>query len=178
MEKTKENKKRGRKQNMLVPTIVMGILAVILVYWGYRKGGGEHIEGLKVSWQILVEVAPMVVFSVVLAGMVQVLVTAEMTSRWVGRESGIRGILIGSFVGAITPSGPFVSMPIAAGFLRAGASIGTVVAFMTAWSLLGIGRMPIELGIMGWQFTLIRMASGVFAFPILAGLIANLLFKR
>jgi hypothetical protein len=49
---------------------------------------------------------------------------------------------------------------------------------MTAWSLLGIARMPIELGIMGWQFTLIRVASGVFVFPIVAGLIANVFFSH
>ncbi|MDP2931111.1 MAG: permease, partial [Chloroflexota bacterium] len=103
---------------------------------------------------------------------------AEIISKWVGAESGIRGVLIGTLVGSLTPSGPIVSMPLGAGLLRAGASVGTVVAFMTAWSLLGISRMPIEMGIMGWQFTLIRVASGVFLFPIMAGLIANMFFSR
>ena len=68
-------------------------------------------------------------------------------------------------------------MPIGAGLMKAGASIGTVVAFMTAWSLLGISRLPIEFGIMGWKFTLIRVASGVLIFPIVAGLLANTFFK-
>ncbi|GAH67176.1 unnamed protein product, partial [marine sediment metagenome] len=31
---------------MLVPTIVMGSLAIILLFIGYQKGGGEHILGL------------------------------------------------------------------------------------------------------------------------------------
>jgi uncharacterized membrane protein YraQ (UPF0718 family) len=118
------------------------------------------------------------VFSFIIAGMIQVLIPPEIISKWVGAESGFRGILIGTAIGSLTPSGPFVSMPIAAGFLRAGASIGTVVAFLTAWSLLGIARMPIEFGIMGWHFTMVRLASGVFIFPIVAGLLANIFFGR
>jgi len=163
---------------MLLPTIVTGIIAIVLLYLGYRKGEGAHLRGLEITWNLLIEIAPMLIFSFVIAGMIQVLVPAELISKWVGQESGFRGILIGTAIGSITPSGPFVSMPIAAGFLRAGAGIGTVVAFMTAWSLLGIARMPLEVGIMGWQFTLIRLVSGVFIFPIVAGLLANIFFGR
>ena len=163
---------------MLIPTIIMGVIALVLLFIGYQRGGGEHILGLKLTGNLLIEILPLMICSFIVAGMIQVLIPPEIISKWVGAESGFRGILIGTGIGSLTPSGPFVSMPIAAGFLRAGASIGTVVAFMTAWSLLGIARMPIELGIMGWQFTLIRVASGVFVFPIVAGLIANVFFSH
>ncbi len=163
---------------MLVPTLVMAIIAMVMLYIGYRKGGGEHVAGLRATWSMLFEIAPMLAFSLVIAGMVQVLVPAEFISKWVGAESGFRGILIGTAIGSLTPSGPFVSMPIAAGFIRAGANIGTVVAFMTAWSLLGIARMPIEFAIMGWHFTMVRVVSGVFVFPIIAGILANIFFRR
>jgi uncharacterized membrane protein YraQ (UPF0718 family) len=171
-------RKRLEVLKMLVPTMVMAVIAMVLLYMGYKRGGGAHIEGLKITWDLLIEITPLLIFSFVIAGMIQVLVPDDIISKWVGEESGFRGILIGTAIGSITPSGPFVSMPIAAGFMRSGASIGTVVAFMTAWSLLGIARMPIEVGIMGWQFTLIRLASGVFVFPIVAGLLANFFFRR
>lgn len=177
MEKSVVRKDR-RSSNMLMPTIIMGVLALILLYIGYHRGDGAHILGLKITWSLLLQIVPLLIFSFIIAGMVQVLIPAEIISKWVGAESGIRGVLIGTLVGSLTPSGPFVSMPLGAGLLRAGASVGTVVAFMTAWSLLGISRMPIEMGIMGWQFTLIRVASGVFLFPIMAGLIANMFFSR
>ena len=163
---------------MLLPTIVMGIIAIVMLYIGYQRGGGVHVAGLKITGNLLLEIAPLLVFSFIIAGMIQVLIPPAIISTWVGAESGFRGILIGTMIGSLTPSGPFVSMPIAAGFLRAGASIGTVVAFMTAWSLLGISRMPIEFGIMGWQFTMIRLASGVIIFPIVAGVLANYIFGR
>ena len=160
---------------MLIPTIIMGVIAIVLLVISYQKGGGEHILGLKSAGNILLQIAPLLIFAFIVAGMIQVLVPSEMISKWVGAESGFRGVLVGTAVGTLTPGGPFISMPIAAGFLRTGASIGTMVAFMTAWSLLGLHRLPLEVGVLGWQFMLIRLAC-VFFLPPIAGLIANKFF--
>lgn len=161
---------------MLIPTIIMGVIAIVLLFIAYQRGGGEHILGLKSAGNILLQIAPLLIFAFIVAGLIQVLIPTEMISKWIGAESGLRGILIGTVVGGLMPGGPYVSLPIAAGLLRTGASIGTMVAFLTAWSLWAVSRMPMELGIMGWKFTLIRLAC-TFFFPPIAGLIANRLFS-
>ncbi len=161
---------------MLIATVIMGVLAIILVSVGYYKGGGEHVLGLKSAMNMTIQILPLVILAFIVAGMVQTLVSHEFLSKWRGKGSGIRGILIGTVAGSLTPGGPYVSLPIAAGLLRSGASVGTTVAFLTGWSLWAFGRLPIEVGIMGWKFTLIRMVS-TFLFPPIAGLIANRLFS-
>ncbi len=161
---------------MLIPTIVMGVLALVLLFIGYQRGGGEHIIGLKAAGNILLQLIPLLIFAFVVAGMFQVLIPRELISRWIGVESGFRGILIGTGMGAIAPGGPFIAMPIAAGLLRTGASVGTMVAFLTAWSVLAVARIPLEIGFMGWKFALIRLACSFF-FPPIAGLIANRFFS-
>jgi len=160
---------------MLIPTIIMGALALILILAGYRGGQGRHITGLKAAANMTIEILPMLIFAFVAAGMIQVLLPRELVSKWVGAESGIKGIFIGTIAGALTPGGPYVSLPLAAGFLRAGAGVGTMVAFITAWSLWAAARLPMEVGIMGWRFTIIRLAC-TFFFPPIAGLIAHLFF--
>ena len=162
---------------MLIPTIIMGVIAVVLLFIGYQKGGGEHIQGLKMSWSMLIQIIPLLFFAFIIAGMIQVLIPDEIISRWVGAESGLRGILIGTVIGGFAPGGPYISLPIAAGLVRAGASIGTMVAFLTGWSLWAVSRLPMEVGIIGWRFTLIRLAC-TFFFPPVAGLIANTFFSR
>jgi len=162
---------------MLIPTIIIGVIAIVLLVIGYQKGGGEHILGLKAAGILLMQIIPLLICAFIVAGMIQVLIPHELISKWVGIESGFRGILIGTLIGGLTPGGPFISLPIAAGLLRTGASIGTMVAFMTSWSLISVHRLPLEIGIMGWQFALIRLAC-VFFFPPIAGLIANALFSR
>ena len=161
---------------MLIPTIVMGLLAAVLTYVAYNKGGGEHIVGLKSGGNILLQVIPLLIFAFIVAGMIQVLIPREMISKWVGVESGFRGLLIGTAIGGFAPGGPFITMPIAAGLLRAGASVGTMVAFLTAWSLLAVTRLPLEIGLLGWKFTVIRLAC-TFFFPPVAGFIASRFFS-
>jgi len=160
---------------MLIPTIILGVLAIVLLFIGYYRGEGQHIQGVKSGFNMLVEIVPLLVFAFIVAGMVQVLLSQEMVARWVGTESGIRGILVGSVAGGLTPGGPFVSLPLAAGLLRSGASAGTMVAYLTAWSLWAVNRLPMEVGILGWRFTLIRLVS-TLVLPIVGGLIAQALF--
>lgn len=162
---------------MLVPTIIMGALAIALLLIGYYRGQGQHIVGVKSALNMTIEILPLLVFAFIVAGMVQVLLPRELISKWVGAESGMRGILIGTIAGGFSPGGPYVSLPIVAGLLRTGAGIGTMVAFLTGWSLWAVSRLPMEIGILGWKFTGIRMAC-TFFFPPIAGLIAQSLFGR
>ena len=163
--------------DLLVPTLLMGAIALVLFTIAYRRGGGEHIAGLKIAGRILLQITPLLIFAIAVAGLIQVLIPTELVSRWVGTESGFQGVLIGAIVGGFMPGGPFVSLPIAAALLLAGAGIGTMVAFLTGWSLLAVSRLPLEVGLMGWRFTAIRL-SVTFFLPIVAGLLANLFFSQ
>jgi uncharacterized membrane protein YraQ (UPF0718 family) len=142
----KNKKKKGKVAAMVIPTVILGVLAVVLLYVGYAKGQGQHITGLKLSMKMTIQILPLIVFAFIVAGMVQVLVPQELLSRWIGAESGLRGILI-----------------------------GTMVAFLTGWSLWAVSRLPLEVGIMGWRFTAIRLVC-TFFFPPIAGLMAQAFF--
>ena len=168
--------KNRRKSRMLYPTIIMGAVALALVLVGYFRGQGQHGEGVRLSMGMTVEVLPLLVFAFIAAGMAQVLIPKEVLAKWVGEESGMRGLIIGTVAGGFIPGGPYVSLPVAAGLLKAGAGVGTLVAFVSAWSLWGISRLPLEVGILGWKLTAVRFAC-TFFFPPIAGLIAHLLFS-
>jgi len=160
---------------MFIPTIIMAVLAFILLFVGYQRGQNQHLAGLKSSLSMTGQILPLLIFAFIVAGMVQVLIPRQTLAQWVGAESGWRGILIGTVAGGLMPGGPYVSLPLAAGLLRAGAGVGTMVAFLTAWSLWAVSRLPMEIGILGVRFTLIRLGC-TFFFPPIAGLLAQTLF--
>ena len=168
--------KKIMSSNIFWPTVVMFIIALALFIIATLQGEGKNVAGLKSAWNMTLQIIPLLIFAFIIAGLVQTLLPRDLISTWVGDESGFRGILIGTVTGALTPGGPYVSLPIAAGLLRTGASIPTMVAFVTGWSLMNIARLPLEVGIMGWRFTLIHYLS-VIIFAPLAGLIATLLVK-
>ena len=173
------SKKPGnnKRSAILIPTIVMAIVAITFFIIAYNKGGGEHVEGLESAADLLLQIIPLLIFAFIIAGLIQVLLPAKIISKWLGTESGLRGILIGTIVGGFMPGGPMVNLPVAAGLLRAGAGIGTMVAFLTGWSLWAISRMPIEIGLLGWKFTVVRFAVSFFL-PVIAGILANMFFGK
>lgn len=164
-----------KASNMMASTLIMGVIAVTLILIGYYKGEGESIQGIKTGFGMLIPLIPMLVFAFVVAGMAQVLIPSEFIAHWIGEGSGLRGVLVGTAAGALTPGGPFVSFPIAAGLMGAGACMGPLVAYVTGWLLLSVTRLPLEVGILGWKLTLARLACTFFV-PTLAGYMAYIIF--
>lgn len=157
-------------------TITMVALALILVVVAYLRHDGSLGAGLRAGGKTLVDIIPLLIAAFAVAGLAQALIPKELVAGWLGNESGLKGIFIASGIGALTPGGPFVSYPLVAVLYTSGAGIGPVVAFVTAWSLWAVSRLPLELAIVGPRLTIIRLLSTLI-FPPLAGLIAGWLFK-
>lgn len=160
----------------VIDTVFFFLLLALfgLAFAAWRTGGPELLRtGLSSGAQLLVRYSALLVVSFLAAGLAEVLVPQAWVSRALGEDSGLRGILIGTGVGALTPAGPFVAMPIAAVMLRAGAGAGPVVAFVSGWSLLAVHRtLAWELPILGARMTVLRYGVSL-ALPVIAGLLAR-----
>lgn len=155
---------------MVVATAVM--IAVALALLGIAYAQGVYVEGLRSGLRTFLSILPLLVAVFAIAGLVEVLVPKEKVAALLGDQAGFRGIMVGSLAGAITPGGPYVSFPIVAAIYHAGAGVGTIVAYVTAWSLWAVARLPMEVAIIGPRLTLIRLLSTLI-FPPIAGLIAR-----
>jgi uncharacterized membrane protein YraQ (UPF0718 family) len=120
----------------------------------------------------------MIVAGLMLAGLVEILVPKELVARWLGTSSGLRGLLLATVAGAMTPGGPFSSFPIVLALQRAGADIGTMVTFITAWSVIGLNRLLVwEIPFFEPDFLIVRYVASI-PLPFIAGLIARYFFAR
>jgi len=156
---------------------MLGLLA-LLATLAYLRGGGElAAAGLRQGGEMLVRFGPVIVVSLLAAGLADKLLPREQVQHFLGDDAGLRGIVIAAGAGMITPSGPFVSMPIAAVLLRSGASHAAVVAFVAAWALLAVHRFVAwEVPLLGWRFALVRYGVCLLL-PILAGLGSKLFLR-
>lgn len=163
-----------QSKGFVFATVLLGSMAVVLTIMAYYRGGGAHIDGLKHAFRLTLNILPLIFFAMIIGGMVQILIPKDLVMHWIGSDSGIRGIIIGMLAGVVSPGAPYVSYPIAAALIQSGAGFATIVSFVTSFSLLSATKIPMELGIMGFKFTFIRLVSTVF-FPIIAGLLALVL---
>ncbi|OGC87219.1 MAG: hypothetical protein A2142_04970 [candidate division Zixibacteria bacterium RBG_16_48_11] len=164
---------------MYVSWIVLGSAILVLAFIAYQKGGWLTIgNALGQGGGLFLYVLPNLLLGFALAGFLQVLLPSELIAKYLGQESGWKGLLFGAGVGCITPGGPFTHFPILAAFLTKGAGVGPVSAYIAAWALLGLQRFFVwELPILGSHFALVRFGSSL-AFPVIIGWIAGQLYYR
>ena len=70
---------------------------------------------------VLVEIIPQVTAGLLIAGFAQILTPREKVSRWLGEGSGVRGLLVATVAGMLTPGGPFGLFPLVLALSKAGA---------------------------------------------------------
>ncbi|MBW1766164.1 MAG: permease [Deltaproteobacteria bacterium] len=172
----KDGKKKGRKIDMT--TIAMLIFVVVLAFFAYRKGPGIPLQGLKEGGKLFLDIMPVMIIAFIAAGMIGQILPRELMTRWLGEESGLRGLVIATIAGAVTPGGPFVQFPIVAALFKSGAGIAPLMAYVTSWSLLGINRFLVwEVPLLGWRLAVSRLAVSL-VFPIAIGLITRFVYVR
>lgn len=158
--------------------LFLAFVALTLAGVAWWRGGLKLVvAGLSQGGSTLLSVIPLLIAAFLIAGLIQVLVTREMATRWLGRGTGWRGIALACLGGALIPGGPYVYYPIAATLLQAGASLGVLVAFVTAKNLWSVTRLPLEFALLGPHLTVVRIVA-TFILPPLLGLLAEFLFGQ
>jgi uncharacterized membrane protein YraQ (UPF0718 family) len=149
----------------------LSITAGTIVY--VRDGADKFIAILSSDLWLFTGMLPKMFAGCLIAAFVTRLLPREVVARVVGGESGILGILIAMVMGAALPGGPLTIYPVAGAFLLLGADVGTAVAFITAWNLLGYNRALIwELPFFGPEFVGWRILIAL-PLPIIGGLLAR-----
>jgi uncharacterized membrane protein YraQ (UPF0718 family) len=151
--------------------LTISVAAGVVVY--LRDGANKALTILTSDLELLVGMLPKMAAGCLIAAFVTRLLPREVVARVVGAESGLFGILVAMTMGAVMPGGPLTIYPLAAAFLVLGADVGTAVAFITAWNLLGYNRALIwELPFFGPEFVGWRVLMAL-PLPIVAGLMAR-----
>ena len=159
-------------------TVVMlaaAIVTLIIVYW---KSPQAANDGLSATVSLIIEIIPRMIAAFTLAGLIQAVVPQELIVRWMGHESGTKGIMIGMVLGSVTPGGPMTHFPVIASLYKVGIGVGPLIAYLTAWSLFGLQRVIMwEIPFLGSKIVAIRFAVSFF-FPVLAGWLCELIWNK
>lgn len=151
--------------------LVVALAAASAVAW--LKGPVRVAEITIEYLGFLAVLSPKILCGFFVAASVPILVPRATLTRWVGQESGMRGLVVASLAGALVPGGPMMIYPLAASLLASGARLAVVISFVTAWSLYGLNRTIIwEMSFLHIDFVLLRVAI-CLPFPLLAGWLAT-----
>lgn len=159
------------------------MIGTLVIMWGLAGAAGliawrrpgRFAEGLAFAKEQLLVILPRLPISFFAAGFLAELLPKDQIGPLIGGESGFLGITIAALFGAMIPSGPIISFPIAIALAKLGAGTPQLVAFIAAWSSFMIQRLLMwEIPLMGWGFAWRRMVASV-PLPFVAGILAALL---
>ena len=157
-------------------TLILFAAAAALLVFAFWRGRGLPLAGVLAGGNNLWRNLPILLLGFLIAGLVQVLLPKELISRWIGAQAGVKGVLIACVVGGLVPGAPYAVFPLMAALHQAGASLGAVVGFVSAWSLWSVSRLPVEMALIDPKAALVRYGL-TFVVPPIAGLLANALSR-
>lgn len=135
---------------------VLAVAAVLLITFP-----GQREPSLAAFWEFFVEMLSVMPAVLVIMGLFAVWVPKEAITRYMGRGSGARGMVLALIFGTL-PTGPlYAAFPLTKGLIDKGASPANVFVFMAAWACIKIPQELIELQFLGWRFTLARFVFTV-----------------
>jgi uncharacterized membrane protein YraQ (UPF0718 family) len=155
-------------------TLVLAVVAILLLAIAFWRARDLPLAGLMTAGRTLWRNLPILLLGFVIAGLVQVIVPQEVITHLLGAQSGIKGVLVACVAGGLMPGAPYAVFPLAGALYQSGAGLGSVVGFVSAWSLWSVSRLPVEVAVVDPQVALIRYGI-TFIVPPVAGMVANLL---
>jgi uncharacterized membrane protein YraQ (UPF0718 family) len=134
-------------------------------------------QALAASGRLFGSVWTEIALGFLLAGLFDVLVSAETLTRWLGAERSGRGILVAWAAGLAIPGGPYLLFPVVARLFEKGVAVGPLITLVTAKTLVSPIRMlTYEAPLVGWPLTLSRFIPGLLVPPLL-GLVGQWLYR-
>jgi uncharacterized membrane protein YraQ (UPF0718 family) len=142
--------------------VVFGALGVLAL-----RDRAKAQQAVRVAIKSFVGIFPSMLAIIGLIGLLVGLVPPEVISRYLGQGAGWWATVTATLIGAVLYIPSLVAFPLAASLLRAGASVATIAAFLTALVMVGTVTLPLEIKHVGKKIALSRnLLSLLFAFVI------------
>ncbi|KOA19772.1 putative permease [Clostridium homopropionicum DSM 5847] len=142
-------------------TKILYILAISLLIISFYKDKKKTKMALKKSWKSFENILPQFMAILIIIGIMLSILSPEVISKMIGKESGMIGMIIAGSIGAITLIPAFVAFPLAAALFKSGAGIPQIAVFVSTLMMVGVATIPVEIKYFGKRATILRNA---FAF--------------
>ncbi|MFW6118167.1 MAG: permease [Chloroflexota bacterium] len=126
------------------------------------------------TWNYFLEMIMILPAVMVIMGLFSVFVSRELVVKYMGKASGIKGILLAVFFGML-PTGPlYVAFPLAVALRSKGASISNIIIFLSAWACIKLPQELVELQFLGIKFMAARLVLTIILVAIMGLFIERL----
>ena len=155
-------------------TIIMIALITILYFINNEVGVNASNKTLS-NFKSMLGVLPPIL---VLIGLLDVWIPKETMIKYMGPDSGLKGILIALVLGSLAAGPLYVAFPIAAILIKKQARFAYVLFFLGVWSSSKLPLLMYEFTSFGGVFTTIHVISNLTIFLVGSFIIEKMINKE
>ena len=153
--------------------IVLILLTIIITIFN-KEIGVKSFKIAFTSFKQMIEVVPPIM---VILGLMDVWIPRETMMKYMGDNSGIRGIFISILIGSIAAGPMYAAFPFAKVLLKKRVKFSNIIIFMNAWCVTKISTLIFEFSSLGYKFTLARLFIDIPGVIIMGYLVEALIPK-
>ena len=160
--------------HMSMTAIIINIFTLGCLILAFLKDSSTAKKALIHALKGFLRILPMVIVIIIIIGLLLGVVSKETISKIVGKQAGFWGIASVALLGALLHIPSLVSFPMAAALLNKGASVTSVVVFITTLTMIGVVTLPLEIKELGKRLALWRNGLS-FIIAIIIGIIMGVI---
>ncbi len=159
-----------KRYRFFIATVIsLGILTI----FNYKLG----IKSLNIAVFSFKEMALVIPPVFVLLGLLDIWVPRQTMIKYMGQNSGIKGILLSIIIGSAAAGPLYGAFPVAAVFMKKGVKFSNILIFIGAWSTTKIPMFFFEVAALGSRFAIIRLLIDIPGIIIIAYLLSAYISK-
>lgn len=159
-----------RYRLFLFSLVLLGILTLFKPQVGMKSAGITLFQ----LTQMLLVVPPVFV----LLGLLDVWIPRETMVKYMGENSGLKGMFLAFIIGSFAAGPLYGAFPIASVFMKKGVKFTNLMIFIGAWSTTKIPMLMFEMTYMGMKFALTRLAVDIPGIILIAFTLNRSLSKK
>ncbi len=152
--------------------IIITVIAIMILI---NKETG--IKALKITGNSFKEMLSVIPPVFVLLGLLDVWVPKETMMKYMGEQSGLKGIILAFILGSAAAGPLYGAFPVAAVFMKKGVKFSNILIFIGAWSTTKIPMFVFEITSLGTKFAVTRLLIDIPGIIIIANILSYLTSK-
>lgn len=145
------------------------LLTAGLYLWAFLVSPQRAWQAFGIGTTTFASVLLLIVAVFGLVGILQVWISRDLIVRLLGRDSGLKGLLIAALCGTLLIGPAYIIFPLLMSLQRQGVRWAVIVIVLSSYAVK-LQMIPIEVEFLGWPFSLVRSLLTV-ALAIPAGLL-------
>lgn len=156
--------------------LFLGMIILTLVLYIFNKDLG--LKAINISTYSFKEMLFVIPPVFILLGLLDIWVPREIMIKYMGENSGIKGVFLSMILGSAAAGPLYGAFPVAAVFMKKGVKFTNVLIFIGAWSTTKIPMFLFEMSALGVKFAVTRLLIDIPGIIIIAYILLLLISKE